>query len=70
MGHTIDRCIMRLHIEIEMPTINVIVEVATFFCHSRHVAKHAGLCLPHYLEKVRQRVLLTKDGLETAAVWR
>jgi hypothetical protein len=39
----------------------------------RHIAKHTvrlGLCLPYCVDKVRQRVLLTMDGLETATVWR
>ena len=48
----------RLLNKIEMVTIDSIVQLATFFGSTDYC-----------LDKVRQRVLLTMDGLETAAVW-
>ena len=39
----------------------------------RHIARHTvrlGLYLPYCVDKVRRRVLLTMDGLQTATVWR
>ena len=64
------------NIEIEMATMDSSVQLPRFlpqYWEYRHIAKHTvrlGLCLPYCVDKARQRVLLTMDGLETATVWR
>ena len=58
--------LMRLPIEIEMATIDSIVVVATF--SATVLGVQAYHYLPYCVDKVRQRVLLTMDGLKTAAI--
>ena len=56
-----------------MATIDSIVQLAMFSAIVLGIqAKHTvrlGLCRPYCIDKVRQRVQPTVDGLEMAAVW-